>query len=311
MEAKSSVSGTPVRIGVSACLLGQAVRYDGTDRHVAWITSTLAQVAQLVPVCPEVEAGLGVPRERVNLVELVSGQVRVLGAESGRDVTEPLERFSQEWIDRHLGSGLCGMVLKSRSPSCGTGSARVVNREGEAVGRAWGVFAHAVRRRWPWMPVIEETQLEDPGLRRGFLARVFLLGRWSLVEKRPGELARFVQRESLLVAALCPRARPVLEHLWPSRAAVRLAPEELASWLHQAVQQPDCPTAHLQAWQWWLGRLDLCPEERECAWQLLQQSFSTGSSPWVTAPAVAARLRERLAPLADQSYLRPWPALLD
>jgi uncharacterized protein YbbK (DUF523 family) len=145
---------TRPRVGISACLLGQAVRYDGAHKLAPALVGALADRVDWVPVCPEVGAGLGTPREPMSLV----GE-RVLGNRSGADYTAPLAAFTAAELDRLTAVGLAGFVLKSRSPSCG-------------VAPQPGLFARALRARFPGLPIAEETDLGDPARCEDFLTRV-------------------------------------------------------------------------------------------------------------------------------------------
>ncbi len=291
-------------VGVSACLLGHQVRYDGTDRGQQWLTQHLAQAIHLVAVCPEVEAGLGVPRERINLVQLGEGQVRVLGAESGRDRTQQLQGFAARWV-QDCPPGLCGMVLKSRSPSCGTGTARLLGPQGEELGRTWGVFAQGVHRRWPWLPLIEEVELEEPRRCSAFLVRVFLLCRWHQAQGA-GQLAQFAQREQLLLAALCPHQIPKLDGL----ATEPRDEKRVSDWehlIHQAVSSSDSVENHLRAWQWWLAQ-KRNPTQKSSKWlEQIRRWLSGAASPWLAASQVWEAVALE-AHLPQQSYAQPWPS---
>jgi len=171
-----------VRVGVSACLLGQKVRYDGGDRYHPFINDQLSRCVKLVPVCPEVEAGLATPREPMDLV-LENDGIHLRGVESDRDFTSLLKPFASAKAEALARMGLCGFVFKSNSPSCGVRSARVVRNAagsaraptGDRTGR--GLFAAAVLSALPWLPVAEESVLRSEECRGGFLERVFALHR--------------------------------------------------------------------------------------------------------------------------------------
>lgn len=146
------------RVGVSACLLGDRVRYDGGHKRSRAVVDTVGPEVEWVPVCPEVELGMGIPREPV---ALVAG--RMVGSKSGTDHTDAMNRFAEARIAA-LGP-LDGYVFKSRSPSCG-----LVDVPGAMDGS--GLFASALRRLRPDLPVIDETGLEDDVRCRSFLAAV-------------------------------------------------------------------------------------------------------------------------------------------
>ncbi len=155
------------RVGVSACLLGWPVRYDGQSKSHAWIRDVLAGQVELVPLCPETGAGLPVPRPPVRLVRLDSG-VHALGVEDpGRDVTVSIEQWSRSV--RAVIDGLQAVVLKSRSPSCGLDSVPLHSPDGKELGRTSGLFAAFLQREYPALLLVEETDLEWAKARAAFL----------------------------------------------------------------------------------------------------------------------------------------------
>jgi uncharacterized protein YbbK (DUF523 family) len=159
---------------VSACLLGREVRHDGGHKRSAFVVEELARQVELVPVCPEVELGLGVPREPIRLEAPGSargGPLRLVAFGSGRDLTEPMAAYAGQRVAALASLGLAGYVTKARSPSCALGSAPVLG-----TGRtASGAFVSVLRARLPDLPIVEEGALEDPAARAAFLAAV--LGR--------------------------------------------------------------------------------------------------------------------------------------
>jgi len=159
-------------IGVSRCLRGDAVRYDGGHRRQAWLVERLAAFAELVPVCPEVAIGLGVPRPPIQLVREADG-IHARGVEDpSQDVTEPLARHARlQWNGQ---PALDGWIFKSRSPSCGVSGVPVFDPAGEPVAPGRGVFAAVIMAEQPLLPVVEEQQLDTAPGRDGFLERVFV-----------------------------------------------------------------------------------------------------------------------------------------
>ena len=157
-------------IAVSACLLGEAVRYDGGDRRSAPVVE-LASEFRIVALCPEVELGMGVPRETIELTETGEG-IRLLGSRSGRDWTAPMRRYARARIGALLAEGVAGFVLKSRSPSCGLRGVRVVELDGSMAARGRGLFAEELQRGWPEVPVEDEEGIADSTRRREFVERV-------------------------------------------------------------------------------------------------------------------------------------------
>jgi uncharacterized protein YbbK (DUF523 family) len=149
------------RVGISSCLLGQAVRYDGGHKRDRWIVERLGRKVTFVPVCPEVELGMGVPREPIHL------EGKKLVSESGIDWTQRMRRYAEARVRALEKLGLSGYVLKSKSPSCGREGVPAGGRKASA-----GAFASILMKRMPDLPVEDEAGLRSPAARRSFLLRV-------------------------------------------------------------------------------------------------------------------------------------------
>lgn len=159
-----------IRVGVSACLLGEAVRYDGGHKYDPAVARELARHFELVPICPEVAIGLGVPRPPIQVVRARDG-LRVLGVDDpALDVTADLDHYLAE-MEPVLAT-LSGYVFKSRSPSCGVTDTPVFDAHGRTVAAGAGRFAAGVRARDPDLPVTDERALRDPAARATFIERV-------------------------------------------------------------------------------------------------------------------------------------------
>ena len=170
----------PVRVGVSSCLLGQKVRYDGGHKHDRFVTDQLGPWVEWVPVCPEVEAGLGLPRPTMHLSR--KGQeIRVVETKSGRDHTKVLQSFSRRRVRDLRGLDLAGYILKKDSPSCGMERVKVRNDKGMPEKVGVGVFAAALREALPSLPVEEEGRLNDFRLRENFIERIFAYQRLAVL----------------------------------------------------------------------------------------------------------------------------------
>jgi uncharacterized protein YbbK (DUF523 family) len=169
--------GRSIRIGISSCLLGQEVRYDGGHKYDPSLADMFGQPVEWVPICPEVEAGFGTPREPMHLVR-VGGDVRLLTVTTGRDLTGDLDAFAVRRLDAIAREHLAGYVLKADSPSCGLERVKVYEHDAfERTGR--GRFAAALVARYPDLPVEDEARLADPRLRRDFVDRVIAYSRRS------------------------------------------------------------------------------------------------------------------------------------
>lgn len=156
------------RVGVSACLLGDPVRYNGGHKRHAWLVDVLGREVEWVPVCPEVEIGLGTPRETIDLVRSDDGAVRLLTTTTRVDLTERMRQFAADRVEALAALDLSGFVLKADSPSCGLHGVRVVGSDDP--GR--GLFAEALVARLPRLPVVDERALEDPERRAAFVTHV-------------------------------------------------------------------------------------------------------------------------------------------
>lgn len=195
--------GSPLRVGVSSCLLGNKVRYDGGHKRDGFLVDVLGPFVTYVAVCPEMELGWGAPRDPVRLEKNPHG-VRFVSPDSGRDWTGPAEAYSRKRVESLLAQDLCGFVLKKGSPSCGMERVKVYRPGGgfEKTGR--GVFAAALLDADPLLPVEEEGRLEDPRLRENFLERVFAYRRLKDLFSpgwRPADLVAFHTREKFLLLA--------------------------------------------------------------------------------------------------------------
>ncbi|EKF75527.1 hypothetical protein A11A3_04184 [Alcanivorax hongdengensis A-11-3] len=160
-------------VGVSACLLGQPVRYDGGDRFNHLITNRLSDLLRFMPVCPEVAIGLPVPRPPIQVVQMGEGK-RVRGVlEPERDFTDALEAVADE-----LDAPLSGFLLKARSPSCGHLSTPVHDDNGQPIGMDSGAFARRLHQRYPRIALANESDLEKPAFVQEFLLQVFCYQQW-------------------------------------------------------------------------------------------------------------------------------------
>ena len=173
----------PIRICVSSCLLGAEVRYDGGHKLDRYLAEVLGEFFEWVPVCPEVEIGLGVPRPSIQLVKDHTAP-RLVEPESGEDLTERMESFAREKIAQIKQVGLDGFILKSRSPSCGVDGVKVFENNETQVRNGIGIFARVLLQAWPDLPVAEEGWLEDPDRRHNFFERVLRRYRIRVISAR-------------------------------------------------------------------------------------------------------------------------------
>ena len=197
-----------IRVGISTCLLGEPVRYDGGHKLDRYLRDTLGAFVEWVPVCPEVEYGLSVPREALRLVG-DPADPRLVTARTGVDHTAGMKAWAGRRLDALEREDLCGFVFKSRSPSSGMRQVKVYPAGGGAPSPTGaGIFARAFMERFPLLPVEDEGRLNDPGLREGFIERLFVVSRWKRYRRDDGTaggLVAFHTDHKLLVMAHSPR----------------------------------------------------------------------------------------------------------
>jgi uncharacterized protein YbgA (DUF1722 family)/uncharacterized protein YbbK (DUF523 family) len=204
----SETASAPIRIGVSACLLGEKVRFDGGHKRNPYLVETFGHYVEWVPVCPEVELGLGTPRETLRLVR-ISNDIRLLMPKTGADQTEAMRAYVVRRLAELAEEDLSGYVLKKDSPSCGMERVRIFDAHGVPAKSGQGLFAEALLQHFPNLPVEEEGRLTDPHLRENFIERVFAYtrlrslfsGRWKV-----GDLIAFHTAHKLLLMAHSPHA---------------------------------------------------------------------------------------------------------
>ncbi len=193
----------PIRIGISSCLLGEKVRFDGGHKQDRFLTKTLGQYVEWVPVCPEVEIGLGTPRETIRLVQ-IDNLVSLRTSKTDIDLTAKMRRYAKSRVAALAKEDLSGYVLKKDSPSCGMERVKVYGGNGPAKRDGAGLFAEALVNRLPNLPVEEEGRLCVPRLRENWVERIFAYHglqqlwrrRWSI-----GDLVTFHTRYKLVLLA--------------------------------------------------------------------------------------------------------------
>ena len=192
-----------IRIGISSCLLGDKVRFDGGHKHDSLITGVLGKYFEWVPVCPEVEIGFGTPRESIRLVE-ISGKTHLVAPRSGDDHTEAMRRYAKEKVAALAAMDLHGYILKKDSPSCGMERVRIYDRNGMPRRDGRGLFAAELLDAFPLLPVEEEGRLHDIPLRENFVERVFAMHRWRefrAAKPKARDLVAFHTRHKMALLA--------------------------------------------------------------------------------------------------------------
>ena len=190
-----------IRLGISTCLLGENVRYDGGHRRDRFIIETLGQFVEFVPVCPEVECGLTIPRESMHLAgdpespRLVTTRTRI-------DHTERMVNWARKRVRELEKENLCGFIFKSNSPSSGMERVKIYDEHGRVQKIGVGMFARAFMDYFPLLPAEEDGRLHDIRLRENFIERIFALKRWRELldsNKTRGNLVAFHTQHKLLI----------------------------------------------------------------------------------------------------------------
>ncbi|MBS3809791.1 MAG: DUF523 and DUF1722 domain-containing protein [Desulfobacterales bacterium] len=195
-----------IKIGISACLLGENVRYNGGHKLDHFLRDTLGRYVEYVPVCPEVEAGFGVPRETMRL-EGKADSPRLIKSRSRTDHTEQMRQWAKKRVKELEKDDLCGYIFKKDSPSSGLMRVKVYNDKGMPEKKGVGLFAREFVNHFPLIPVEEEGRLQDPRLRENFIEQIFTFKRWrDTVSKTPGigSIVDYHSRNKLLLMAHSP-----------------------------------------------------------------------------------------------------------
>ncbi|HTQ81185.1 MAG TPA: DUF523 and DUF1722 domain-containing protein [Thermoanaerobaculia bacterium] len=307
-----------LRLGVSACLLGQEVRYNGGHKRDRFLTDVLGPYVDWVPVCPEVELGLGTPRPALRLVR-IGGGTRLITPETATDWTEPMREYAERRVAELAGLELAGYVLKKDSPSCGMERVKLYREEeGSAPLRdGRGLFAEVLLERLPALPVEEEGRLADPAPRENFVSRIFAYDRFRRQERqgftRAG-LLRFHEHHKFLLMARNQAGMRRLGRLLGSAGRevpmADLTRDYLAGFT-AVLSRPASRRGHTNVLQHLAGYVS-DPLERADREELTQaiESYRQGYLPLIV-PLTLLRhhaRRQEVAYLEDQVYLWPHPS---
>jgi uncharacterized protein YbgA (DUF1722 family)/uncharacterized protein YbbK (DUF523 family) len=315
---RQQVAPLAVKIGISACLLGQNVRYDGGHKRHRFITGTLSKYFEFVPVCPEMEIGLGVPRDPIRLVGK-PGAIRVVGTVDPRmDVTKQLRSFGTQTARRL--NDISGYIFKGKSPSCGTQRVKLYPEDGNTAPSNAGIgqYAQAVMAYQPNLPVEEGECLNDPALKDNFIERVFTYKRWQDLRQREVTVARLVDfhtRHKLAILAHDQAAYAQLGKLL-AEAGNRELEEVADEYIYQlmkTLKRPATRNNHINVLQYILDdfKVDLDRDDKAEMVEVNDQ-YCLGQVPLIVpVTLIKHHLRKHPNPEIDgQVYLNPHPAEL-
>ncbi len=300
-------------LGLSSCLQGDKVRFDGGHKHDHYITGTLSRYFDFHTICPEVGIGMGVPRPTIRLVQGSEG-LRVRGVKDPElDVTERLQRFSSETVAQL--EHLSGYILKKGSPSCGMERVKVYGENGYPAGKGSGLFAAELMERFPLLPVEEEGRLGDPALRENFITRVFVYHHWQRLYARgitPANLIEFHSDHKYLIMAHNQAAYRRMGKMLADagNADLKILACLYAGELMGALRRIARPHQHVNVLQHLLGylRRQLDAEDRAEMVEIIEQ-YRQGVVPLIV-PITLLKHHFRRHPhpyIARQVYLTPHP----
>ncbi len=304
-----------IRLGISSCLLGEEVRFDGGHKHDRYLTGVLGQWVRWVPVCPEVDIGLPIPRPSIRL-ENHDGSVRLVNPRSGEDLTDRMRTYSERKVSDLQELNLDGYVLKRASPSCGMERLKVYPPHGGSPDRdGVGIYAQVLMRRWPGLPIEEEGRLNDPVLRENFIERVFCRHRWRNLVTGGLSRARLVEFHTAHKLLLRSHNEAGYQRLGRIVAAAGSMPdatlyERYEAELHATLATRTTTKRHVNVLYHILGYLKkvLDPAEKQEVIGLIED-YRTGLLPLIV-PVTLLRHhvhRHSVSYMLGQLYLEPHP----
>jgi uncharacterized protein YbgA (DUF1722 family)/uncharacterized protein YbbK (DUF523 family) len=313
-EKKRSEEPT-IRLGVSTCLLGEQVRYDGGHKLDRYLVNTLGLHVEWVPVCPEVEIGLLTPRESMRLVGDPEAP-RLIGPKSGHDYTETMQSWARERLEELAAVKLHGFIFKKDSPSSGLFRVHVYEDKGMPQRVGTGIFPREVMRRFPLLPLEEEGRLHDMRLRENFIERVFVYYRWTrLLEENPtpGGLVQFHTAHKLTLMAHSPSHYQEMGRLVAQAGSLPWEElvEKYGRLLMEGLKVLGTPGKHTNVLQHLMGFLkDVLTKEDKAELLGLIEDYRREFVPLIV-PLTLLKHHLRRHPVPDwvhqQVYLSPYP----
>ncbi len=304
-----------IKIGISSCVLGQKVRYDGGHKLSEFCVERLGKLVEYVPICPEQAIGMSVPRPAIRLMKTELGEIRLVNnKDNSIDHTDAMIAFSQKAVS-HL-TDISGYIVCAKSPSCGMERVRLVDDKGNFLGKiATGLYTQQLQKAYPWLPIEEDGRLFDEGLRESFMVRVFALKQWQDMVNSGftvGKLVAFHSQYKFLVMAHHPQAYRQLGRLVASAslfAPVELQQRYLLDFM-RALTQVSTRKQHANVLMHLQGffKKVLSSDAKQELLELIHQ-YRRGHAP-LLAPLTLLKHHLRLHPnnyVAAQRYFEPYP----
>jgi uncharacterized protein YbgA (DUF1722 family)/uncharacterized protein YbbK (DUF523 family) len=303
-----------LKIGISACLLGENVRWNGDHKMDSYLVKTLGQYVTYVPVCPEVECGLGVPRETLRLVGDFENP-RLVTTRTKIDHTGRMKTWAKIRVKGLEEENLCGFIFKKDSPSSGLLRVKVYSEKGPPQKKGVGLFAKAFTDHFPRIPVEEEGRLHDPKLRENFIEQIFTLKRWRDVltrQKKVGKLADFHTRHKLTLMSHSPKHYQMMGRLvaGSKKQNIEEAYDQYELLLLEALTLKSTVKKNINVLQCILGyfKTQLTAHEKEEMLEIIENYRNTDVPLIVPITMLKHYVRKYKQPyLEKQIYLNPHP----
>jgi len=303
-----------ISLGISACLLGQKVRYDGGHKLDCLLTDTLGQYVRYIPVCPEVEAGFSIPRKPFRLIGPPKNP-RLVTIRTSQDQTARMLQWARKRTKELGKEGLCGYIFKSGSPSCGIEGVKVYGQNGVPAKVGVGIFARVFMEHFPLLPVEDEGRLSDPFLRENFIERIFTLKRWrETLAQKPnlGSLVDFHTRHKLLILSHSPEHYRAMGKLVARRKEIppKAVYAEYQTLLMEGLRRQTTAKKNANVLQHMIGyfREQLSADEKQELLEIIDQ-FRRGCFPLIVPITLMNHYVRKYEPpyLKNQYYLNPHP----
>ena len=303
-----------LKLGISSCLLGRSVRYDGGHKRDPFLIETLGRYVDYVPVCPEVECGLATPREAMRL-QGDPDHPRLLTTKTGRDMTGKMESYARRRVEELEAEDLCGFIFKSKSPSSGMERVKVYDDNGVPSRTGSGVFARIFMEHFPLLPTEEEGRLHDPDLRENFIERIFTVRRWKdsvLTCRTAGAVVDFHTRHKLMILAHDPERYKVMgRHVAASGAtAFDEMRETYEALLLSALKKKATPATHTNVLLHAMGYFkNVLTKDEKAELRDVIDAYRREVIPLIVPITLLQHYVRKYNPpyLPDQVYLNPHP----
>lgn len=306
-----------IKLGISSCLLGERVRWNGTHKLDRFLTDTLGKFVEYVPVCPEVECGFDVPREPLRQVGDPDSP-RLITSRTKIDYTDRMFQWARKRVIELEKEGLCGFIFKSRSPSSGMERVKVYNEKGIPVKKGVGMFARAFMAHFPLIPVEEDGRLHDPKLRENFIERIFTFKRWrdTRAERESrGNLVSFHTKHKMLILSHSPQHSRMTGKLVAQAKEISLKElyQRYQKLLMEALRLKSTPKKNVNVLTHILGyfKKQLSADEKQEMLEIVDL-YRRGNVPLIVPITLVNHyVRKYDQPyLKEQYYLHPHPAEL-